>query len=429
MPEPTEHKTLRDFLRPVFRWWGLFSIGVAVAALAVLALTPAFWPVKYTATTKFLQQVGVASENLTAGKSESFDVRKQTLALDLVGSHALNEVFDELEKKYPMFVAPRDDRGQLAAEGQLMRAQLVAKLTPDLKVAHEVRSEQRNVVSVAFTSNDPGLAQELPNKVVELYIRRTLKDFLEGLTRSKDFLEMEKNKAGGELEKLIADKNTFEGGYEKQYGLPFPDSAGGLEEGIRRGEDKIESTQNDRKNALRSLERLKAYQERHGDPVPVATKTPDAADVADPATPATAAAPAKPADSTPPADPAAADHELEQAFRTAFLEQKRLEEDIQKYKRSLDEARTLSHMTDKHPTIVAMKKQIADSEKQIADTQKTLIDLEKRRRDQRVAPAPNGAPSLDPAQELARRQAEVERDRAELVRLGMEDIQHQIKDT
>jgi hypothetical protein len=69
---------------------------------------------------------------------------------------------------------------------------------------------------------------------------------------------------------------------------------------------------------------------------------------------------------------------IEQEYRDAAQDLARLQDQQQQYQRSLDESRTLMHMTDKHPTVVALRKQIGDLDKRIVEAKARMPDLEKR---------------------------------------------------
>ncbi len=100
---------------------------------------------------------------------------------------------------------------------------------------------------------------------------------------------------------------------------------------------------------------------------------------------------------------------LEQEYRDATLELSHLQGQQQQYQQALDESRTLLHMTEKHPKVIALKKQIEDLDKRIAASKGRVADLEKRFKDKAML-APMASTVVDPA-----RQHDMDLHRAELI--------------
>jgi len=423
MPDKPDKKTPRDLLRVVFRRWLTFVIGASVFAFAAL-IGGRLWPPKYTGVARFERRADVASEDLARGKSESFDTRKLTLEQELAGYNPLKAAVEELEKTRLIEPLPRASDGKLTMEGQMLIQELVRKLREALKVFFEVRSDQVDVVSVAFTDRDPRLARALPNTLIRNYILRVSEDMIAQLTGSRDFLQNKVSDANSRLTELMRNRSKFIARYEAKYSTIFPDSAGALEQQVQRALSDIETVRRLQIIARQKLERLRSYVDLRADspgpsgapngnpetpkpetpaekeeataPAPKPEAKPDAVvqekdatapaakpdavvqekDATAPAAKPEAAAEKKeaPAGQAPAPPGAAPKGPPDQVVKVPNPEVGRLEEDLRQYKRKLDDAQTLAHMTDKHPTVIDLKKKIADLEKRISETDKYITE-------------------------------------------------------
>ncbi|MBM4016882.1 MAG: hypothetical protein FJ288_00920 [Planctomycetes bacterium] len=424
MPEKTQ-KTLRDFLRIVFRRRYLFIVGIAVFAFGTL-VGACWWPLKYTGMAKFERRADPASEDITRGKSESFDSLKLTLQHELAGLNAVERAVGDLEKRglfremgldAPL---PRGPDGRLAADGVRAKQELVTALQAALKVNFEVRSDQVDLVSVTFTHPDPRLAQEMPNTLVTNYINRISEQIITNLTASRDFLQSKVTDATTRHTEIVQRKTDFE---VKNAGM-LPDNPGALYDQIQRVSSDIDTVRRQQTVAKQRLERLQAVTggEKPADSAAAPPKTeggtaaPPAASAAG-APAAVAAAPLAAPAAAPPATevgvtpsvtegaaapptteggaappkkegaPAAAPQEKsslsakvsppadltagltpDQIIKVPNPEFSRVEEELRQAKRALSDAQVLSYMTDKHPTVVALKKKVAELETRFQQT-------------------------------------------------------------
>ena len=428
MAETTHKATPRDLLRSVFRRRLLFLSGTAIFAFAAL-VGALWWPVKYTAMAKFERRSDPASEALAGSKSESFETLKQVLQQELAGFNALNAAAEDLEKQELLPPLPRGNKQELTSEGKMVRQQVVRDLTDDLKVTFMVRSAEVDLVSVEFTDKDPRLAQVLPNTLVTNYINNISEKMIVNLTASVVFLQKKVDEANTRLTELLKTRTEF----EKEHAGMLPENPGTLQQEVQRIDADMDRIGRQQSLAKMKLEQIKAFRAGGKAPSdnsppaspkdkpeekPAKNDTPPAASTKDkpeekPAkkdTPPAASTKDKPEEKpakndTPPAastkDKPEEKPAKKDAASSAAIEKKltedgqlleremvevtqelgRLLDQQQQYQRSLDEGRTLNHMTEKHPRMEALKKQIKDLDDRIAKARTRLTDVQSRRSD------------------------------------------------
>jgi len=334
MPEAPENQkkhTPRDVLRVVFRHRVLFALGTSLFAIAALATIPhvPYFEKKYTGTAKFERRADAAAAEQRRGEAESFEAIKLTLEHELKGRTAVERAVEELGLTKGL---PRSSDGQLTPKGIQARQKLVKRLGEAVKVDWEVRSEQVDLVSVRFTHEDPALAQQLPNTLVRNYINRVSENIVERLRASHDFLQ----KQVADIEQRLAAATKRRIDFEAEHGGMLPDSPGALQEKMREVSADIDTVRRQQTTARQKLQRLEALAKK-------VQENPD---------------------------------EPVQVVKGPNPELERLREKLREYKEQLQDARTLSHMTEKHPTVITLKEKIAEIETQIEDTPEETV-LEK----------------------------------------------------
>jgi uncharacterized protein involved in exopolysaccharide biosynthesis len=383
MAEEKQKKTPRDLLRAVFRRRLLFLVSAAVFAFVAL-VGSCWWPLKYTAVAKFERRSDPASEDLVRGRSESFDALKMTLLHEIAGTGAVDEAVESLEKKGLLPVLPRGQDAKLTSEGQRRRQDLVRSLVDDLKINFEVRSQEVDLISVTFTDADPRLAQQLPNILVTNYINRTSEQMVTNLTASRDFLQAKVDETNTRYVELTRKRIDF----ETKYAGMLPDNPAALQQEIQRTTSEIETIGRQRALAKQRLDQIKiimgepAVQQTDGTTAPGKTEGKGSEAEEKPASPS--------------------EPSVEQDYREAIQDLARLQDQQQQYQKSLDESRTLLYMTEKHPRVIALKKQIEDVDKRIATAKGRVSDLEKRLKDVRALAIRSPMPidtALDPARQ------------------------------
>jgi uncharacterized protein involved in exopolysaccharide biosynthesis len=412
MEETTQHKkTPRDLLRAVFRRRLLFLSGAAIFAFAAL-VGALWWPVKYTAMAKFDRRSDPASEALVGSKSESFETSKQVLQQELAGFNALNAAAEDLEKKGLLPPLPRGNDQKLTPEGQNLRQQLVRGLMDDrdLKVNFLVRSVEVDLVSVEFTDKDPRLAQTLPNTLVTNYINNISEKMVTNLTASRDFLQKKVDEANTRLTELTRKRTEF----EREHAGMLPENPGTLQQEVQRIDADMDRVRRQQSLAQQKLDQIKAF--RAGGKAPADNAPPpspkdkpeenpaekDTAATKD--TPATKGTPQKTDTSatkdtaekketpgtkdTPPADKPLDEkaQALEREGQALEREMAEVNQELSsflgekmQYERSRDEGKTIGHMTEKHPRMVALNEQIKKLDDRIAGVRTHLEKVQTSR--------------------------------------------------
>jgi len=449
MAQPPTKTTPRDLLRVIFRRRLLFLAGAGLFAFA--ALVGACWyPLKYTGLARFERRSDSASPD-----DRAFESLKLTLEHELIGKNAVEIAVERLEKDNLVPPLPRSRDGKLTVEGQMTRQELVRGLMAGLRASFDVRSPQVDLVSVTFTDRDSALAKELPNILVTGYIDRTSEQIVGNLTESHKFLGRQVNDANTRLQELMGKKINF----EKQYAGQLPDSPGALNQQIERLAGEIDSIRRQRDSAERKLKNWKEVLARSGTaddllltmpgraeetvpkeksaPAPASGDAPGAKGGAGKTTPAAeskdqvaathradkaAAGPAKDKVPAEPAPKSAADSAAEKADKpeknTSALDTERppdqvvmvpnpelarLQDELRGFKKKLDSYKIESKMTEEHPLVITVRKQIADVEQRIAETPARVIQqqiyITPTMPFAPATPAAPGVPMVDPLRE------------------------------
>ncbi len=320
MPEESNKKTPREVLRMVFRRRYLFLLGSAVFMIGSLAGAH-YVPLKYTGTARFERRSDVAADQGASGNAESFETVKLTLEHELVGRNAVEQVVEELGLTRGL---PRNAAGELSLVGVAAKQQLVRELQRALKMKWEVRSKNVDLVAVSFTDKDLVLAQGFPNAIVKNYINRVSEQIVQRLTASRDFLV--KQVVGCERRLGELDNTRLE--FETEHAGAMPDHPGALQERIQQIVSDIDTLRLQQHTAKQTLARLGSLRQ--------ATTSPSSQPV--------------------------------QVVRGPNPELQRLQEQLRDFKDKLDAALTVSHMTEKHPTVKTLRAKIAQLEQRVKET-------------------------------------------------------------
>lgn len=402
MEETTQHKkTPRDLLRAVFRRRLLFLSGAAIFAFAAL-VGALWWPVKYTAMAKFERRSDPASEALVGSKSESFETSKQVLQQELAGFNALNAAAEDLEKKGLLPPLPRGNDQKLTPEGQNLRQQLIRDLMDDrdLKVNFLVRSAEVDLVSVEFTDKDPRLAQTLPNTLVTNYINNISEKMITNLTASRDFLQKKVDEANTRLTELTRKRTEF----EREHAGMLPENPGTLQQEVQRIDADMDRVRRQQSLAQQKLDQIKAFRAGGKAPAdnapPPSPKDKPEENPAEKDAAATKGTPPKTdtsatKDTAEKKDTPPADKPLDEKAQALEREGQALEREMaevnqelssflgekMQYERARDEGKTIGHMTEKHPRMVALNEQIKKLDDRIAGVRTRLEGVQTRRSD------------------------------------------------
>ena len=167
----------------------------AVAGMVGLIVASLFIPRQYNAEAKFERRLG-----LTATQTQRSDIAvrrveadRRLLAEDLKGRSALEQLVEDLELTRGM---PRV-QGELTPQGQMMKMDLIRKLSSRIYVRVQVKDDDNELIAVSFDSDDRDLAPKLVNRLMNNYIRKsqleleeTLKLLLRGPRKPRRLLRI-----------------------------------------------------------------------------------------------------------------------------------------------------------------------------------------------------------------------------------------------
>jgi uncharacterized protein involved in exopolysaccharide biosynthesis len=242
-------KTIQNALRIVRRHWRLFALGWAVFAFGVLVISHHL-PREYTGKAIFVVRPDVAvTESDTDAPREQIRVSMRN---DLMGYEAVHHAVKILGLDRGL---PHGPDGSLTPEGRMKEQQLVYELMDRLEFRWEVTSPVEDRVQLSFTHYDPALAQNMPNTLVELYIRQTVSRIENELRKSQAKLAEQVRVRREKLEGIRERRVQF----ERQHRQELPANASslqrryfGLSESIQRTRASIK-IEADRKASIEAM--------------------------------------------------------------------------------------------------------------------------------------------------------------------------------
>jgi len=333
MADEKKKRTPRDILRMVFRRRLMFVLGAAGFMIAALVGAHQYMPLKYTGTTVFRRHTDPAAEE----RAGSFEVIKRTLEHDLGGRKAVKRAAEELGLAQGL---KRNADGSLPQESQRAFQELVQKLMKDIQIDWPVKHEQADLISIGFTHNKPELAQSMPDALVHNYIADVYDKIKGGLEKSQKFLQERVGEVDTRLG--LAVKRRIE--FETQHAGKLPNDPGVFDQEMRAINADIDTVRRQQEVAVQQRDRLKKIAEG-------AEANPDA-----------------PSQVVKGPNPRLAELKKE-------LDAKK--EELKGFEDAVDTAVTLSHMTEKHPTVQALRKKIANIEKEVEKVEKEIEETPK----------------------------------------------------
>ncbi len=180
----------------------------AVAGMVGLIVASLFIPRQYNAEAKFERRLG-----LTATQTQRSDIAvrrveadRRLLAEDLKGRSALEQLVEDLELTRGM---PRV-QGELTPQGQMMKMDLIRKLSSRIYVRVQVKDDDNELIAVSFDSDDRDLAPKLVNRLMNNYIRKSQLELEETLKGAKSFFDKEVLRYSTAMRELEGKKLRFE---------------------------------------------------------------------------------------------------------------------------------------------------------------------------------------------------------------------------
>jgi len=259
-PEAKKRVSARDVLRVLFRYRGLFAIGVALFSIPALVAMPHLpqFKKKYTGTAIFEQRTDVSTRSPRNEPGSFEETLKPTLEHDLIGRKAVETAIEELGLTKGL---PHSADGQLTREGQMAKQKLVMRIREQVKIRQDVNTQNVNLISVSFTDKDPKLAQNLPNTLVRNYITRTSDKIVQSLSDSRDFLQKQVDDAAKKLSAAMKIRSDF----EVENGGFLPDNPSALQEKMQELSSDIDSVRRQNTVAKQKLAQLQALAKQQSD--------------------------------------------------------------------------------------------------------------------------------------------------------------------
>jgi uncharacterized protein involved in exopolysaccharide biosynthesis len=320
MSEDEKKSSPHDVLRLIFRRRYLFLVGGSVATIAIM-LGSHYVPLKYTG--KAIFEVGVESTaQQVAQSSNDLATMQERLQHDVVGLGAMEEAADELGITRRL---PRDAQGRLTDDGRARQQRMLEGMAKGVEITIEARSNQEDLVSVKFTSDDKKLAQQLPNALVADYINRTFERIRGDL---KDQCEFLRTKVAG-YDQVAQEAQAKQTEFEMRNSGFLPESPGMLQEKILRTRSDVDALRQRQAATGATIAKFRAMGQ--GGPT------------------------------TNPSSP-------QQTVMQPNPELASLKIELQKLKDQRADCISVKDMTPSHPQVVALDERIAQLQKQIAET-------------------------------------------------------------
>ncbi|HSW44192.1 MAG TPA: hypothetical protein VLM89_01310 [Phycisphaerae bacterium] len=172
------------------RLW-LFVIPLLGGMLVSLAASLTL-PRRYVLSTIFERRDDVVITKLISSNSPySFATLRRSLWINLMGYHALGAAIDDLGLTKDL---PRDEKGELTSEGRVEKQKIINRLSGCLELNTLEKSEFLDLIEVRYKGDDPDLGVQLVAKLSENYMRNTREWITQVLIKSKDFFAAEADK-------------------------------------------------------------------------------------------------------------------------------------------------------------------------------------------------------------------------------------------
>jgi len=305
MTETQGNQPLSEIFRMVIQHRRVFALGAAVFALVVLCGSH-YLPLKYSASAMFERRSDGAVESGNPKKTESFQTAKLTLKHELAGQAAMEQAIEDVGLTREM---ERDAEGKLTARGLRQRELMAKGLMEDVLIRWTVSSDQVDLVEVVFTHSDRSVAEQMPNVLIRNYITRVGDQILHRLEESRDFLQKRSEDSDRQLCELKRKEIEFT---TRQAGM-LPENPQDLQRQCEEARSELNTLRRQRAAAMERAATLK---------------------------------------------------------RLIVSERVRaLQEELAEYEAKLNEAMTDGHMTERHPRVQAIRKNIERMESEIAQAQ------------------------------------------------------------
>ncbi|RMF78589.1 MAG: hypothetical protein D6744_09965 [Planctomycetota bacterium] len=315
--------TLSEYVRIFRRRWKLALLGLCLVGSAAFWISQ-YLPRQYQATTIFERRDDVVLQNLIRGNSPyGFDHLKSTLALDMTGSRALADAAVAVGL---LPAGAITSRGALSNDELRLLDTTLAEydLAANVKLTHS--SPSLDTIELRCTANDATIASRFVKALRDRYIEMTERRIAEVLEKSHRFFQ-------NEVARFQREANTSAQLLQQRFAdFPGVDPSDTASVGARL-------------EALRS-EQARAYQNKADLEAQIAAREHFLANA-----PANVVAPVSTTNVQAPA--AVSTPETSE-------QQRALESAIARVEGELLEATTVKQMTEQHPTVLALRRKLAE---------------------------------------------------------------------
>jgi len=204
----------RDVWRIMRRRIVLFLVTAGVSAAALLLASQAL-PLQYTGTTEFERRVDAAAEEVMKSKSQSFAAWKLTLEKELTSEARIVDVLVKLKR-----LDARDPGAAMSRDESIKRQTLLSRVRENLRIDWRVGNEQVDRLALSYTDADPELAWQIPQGLAEEYGTYVSRQIRDHLTESCNYYVERIRDASETLKRVRADRVAFQAANGDKYPEP-----------------------------------------------------------------------------------------------------------------------------------------------------------------------------------------------------------------
>ena len=329
MPNQADRTTtFRDRLRVFFRWQYLFLFSAAAVAILVLLLAHNV-DVEYSAATVFEMRVGMVVPDVgMPGVSDTEELKRlrQTVRQRMTNREGVQAVGEKLG----LFDPPEEDDDRTPEQIGAANRSTVGSIRKNLDVRWSAQSEEVDLVTLMFTSEDPDLAYQIPNGLVTYYATVVQAERIQELEENFEFVNGKSNEYRTAVKKLTNAKVTLETEHIGLMEEPQMDIVRRQMQ-AKADRDAVAALLKIARDRVADLQKLKEGAEEEETEVPA------------------------------------------QIIKGPNPELERLGQELREYKTELDLAMTLQHMTRDHPAIQTLLTRIAIMEERIRKTPEEIV--------------------------------------------------------
>ena len=179
----------------------------AVAAMIGIISASHLIPREYRAEAKFERRMGLTSSQAKSDiTTRQVEADRRLLVEDIRGRAAIEQLIADLDMTRGL---PRVN-GELTAQGQLGKLDLIREVTRRVNVKVQVQNADNELIAVSYTSTEREKAPEVANRLVENYIRKNKLELSETLKGAYSFFQKEVLRFSTHVRELESKKLRFE---------------------------------------------------------------------------------------------------------------------------------------------------------------------------------------------------------------------------